>query len=71
VWPFIAPAYDVVNLRAGFGNDRWEVNAFVENAFDEDYFTNAYEQAFYSGVQVEPSTRFYGLNVRFRFGGAE
>jgi iron complex outermembrane recepter protein len=70
VWPFIAPAYDVVNLRAGFGNDRWDVNAFVENAFDEDYFTNAYEQAFYSGVQVEPSTRLYGLNVRFRFGGA-
>jgi iron complex outermembrane receptor protein len=70
VWPFIAPAYDVVNLRAGFGNDRWDVNAFVENAFDEDYFTNAYEQAFYSGVQVEPSTRLYGLNVRFRFGGS-
>jgi iron complex outermembrane recepter protein len=70
VWPFIAPAYDVVNLRAGIDGPRWSVNAYVENVLDEDYFTNAYEQAFYSGVHVEPSTRVYGLQVRFRFGGS-
>jgi iron complex outermembrane receptor protein len=68
VWPFIAPSFDVVNLRFGLGNERWNVNAYVENAFDENYFQNSYEKAFYSGVQVEPSVRQYGVNVRFRFG---
>jgi iron complex outermembrane receptor protein len=36
--------------------------------FDEEYFQNAYEKAFYSGVQVEPSVRTYGVGFRYRFG---
>ena len=66
--PFIAPAYNVVNLRAGIGTDRWDLNFFVENLFDEEYFASSYEQAFYSGVQVEPAVRMIGANLRFRFG---
>ncbi len=68
-FPFIAPSFSVFNLRGGFGNERWRVNAYAENLFDRDYFTNAYEQAFFSGVQVEPSVRTFGVDVRFRFGG--
>jgi iron complex outermembrane receptor protein len=69
-YPFIAPGYNFVNLRFGFGNARWNVNAYAENAFDRNYFANAYEKAFYSGVQVEPSVRQFGVDMRFRFGGA-
>ena len=68
VFPFISPSYDVVNLRAGLSGERWSVNVYAENLLDELYFQNAYEKAFYSGVQVEPSVRTYGLNFRYRFG---
>jgi iron complex outermembrane receptor protein len=68
VYPFISPSYDVVNLRAGIGNDRWNVNVYAENLFDEEYFSAAYEKAFYSGVQVEPSVRTFGIDFRYRFG---
>ena len=71
VYPFISPSYDVVNLRAGLGNERWKVNVYAENVFDEDYFSAAYEKAFYSGVQVEPSVRNYGIEFKYRFGGAK
>ncbi len=67
-WPMIAPGYDVANLRAGISGDAWSVTAFVENLFDKKYFNSTYEQAFYSGVQVEPSVRTVGVDFRFRFG---
>jgi iron complex outermembrane receptor protein len=68
VYPFISPSYDVVNLRAGLSGERWSVNVYAENLLDEQYFQNAYEKAFYSGVQIEPSVRTYGVNFRYRFG---
>ena len=71
VFPFISPSYDVVNLRAGVSGERWSVNLYAENLLDEEYFQNAYEKAFYSGVQVEPSVRTYGVNFRYRFGSGE
>ena len=40
---------------------------YVENLFDAKYFANAYEKAFYSGVQVEPSYRVIGGSVGFKF----
>ncbi len=68
VYPFISPSYDVANLRAGVSGERWSVNVYAENALDEKYFQNAYEKAFYSGVQVEPSVRTFGIDFRYRFG---
>ncbi|MCE2558520.1 MAG: TonB-dependent receptor, partial [Acidobacteria bacterium] len=29
------PAYDLLNLRLGFLNERWDVALFVNNALDE------------------------------------
>jgi iron complex outermembrane recepter protein len=71
VFPFISPAYDVVNLRAGVGNKRWNVNVYAENVFDEEYFSAAYEKAFFSGVQVEPSIRSFGIDFRYRLGAID
>ncbi len=71
VFPFISPSYDVVNLRAGLGNERWNVSVYAENVFDEQYFSAAYEKAFFSGVQVEPSVRNYGVAFRYRFGAGK
>ncbi|MCC6172256.1 MAG: TonB-dependent receptor [Gammaproteobacteria bacterium] len=70
-FPFISPSYDVVNLRAGLGNERWSVNVYAENLLDEEYYSGAYEKAFYSGVQVEPSVRSFGVDFRYRFGAGK
>ncbi|MCU0757590.1 MAG: TonB-dependent receptor [Steroidobacteraceae bacterium] len=71
VFPFISPSYDFVNLRAGITRDNWSVNVFAENVFDENFFSAAYEKAFFSGVQVEPSVRNFGVEFRMRFGGGK
>ena len=67
VYPFVSPSYHNVNLRAGIENDRLRATVFVENLFKADYFANAYEKAFYSGVQVEPSYRVFGASVGYKF----
>ncbi len=70
-FPLIAPAYDVANVRAGVSTDRWSLTVYAENVFDQRYFQNSYEKAFFSGVQVETYPRTIGANVRFRFGGKQ
>ena len=67
VYPFISPSYHNVNLRAGIETDTIRAVVYVENLFDAKYFANAYEKAFYSGVQVEPSYRVIGGSVGFKF----
>lgn len=67
VYPFISPSYHNVNLRVGIDTDTIRAVVYVENLFDANYFANAYEKAFYSGVQVEPSYRVIGGSVGFKF----
>ncbi|MBV5324372.1 MAG: TonB-dependent receptor, partial [Rhodospirillaceae bacterium] len=59
--------YHNVNLRAGVETDAFRAVVYVENLFDAKYFANAYEKAFYSGVQVEPSYRSFGVSVGYKF----
>lgn len=66
-FPWEVPSYDVVNLRAGIEHDRYSVVAYVENALDEDYYTNAYQKAFMSGLFIEPSYQTYGVRLTYRF----
>ena len=65
--PFLSPSYHNVNLRVGIEDENFRAVAYVENLFDEDYYANAYEKAFYSGVQVEPSFREFGVSVGYNF----
>lgn len=66
-FPFIAPSYHNVNLRAGVEIGEARVTVFVENLFDEAYYNNIYEKSFYSGVQVEPAFRKIGTSVSYKF----
>lgn len=65
--PFKSDAYHNVNLRVGIENEKFRAVAFVENLFKAHYYANAYEKAFYSGVQVEPSFRTFGVSVGYKF----
>lgn len=65
--------YDVLNLRLGLRADRFDIEAFVENAFDEKYATGeigATALRAASGVSdvVEVGTgRRFGVRARVRF----
>lgn len=66
-FPWEVPSYDFVNLRFGIEHNNYSVVAYVENAFDEEYYTNAYQKAFMSGLHIEPSVRRYGVRVKYFF----
>lgn len=65
--PFWAPSYNNVNVRLGIEEEKFDVTFYVENLFKAKYYANAYDKAFYSGVQVEPSYRRIGVNVGYKF----
>jgi iron complex outermembrane recepter protein len=65
-FPFLVPSYDHTNLRAGLQSDRFSIVAYIENLFDEKYFTNVYEKAFVSGMALQPSYQTYGVRFTWR-----
>ena len=66
-YPFISAGYHTVNLRTGVDFRNIQATLYVQNLFKAHYYANAYEKAFYSGVQVEPSFREFGAKVNFKF----
>jgi len=65
-FPFLVPSYDNTNLRAGVQSDRFSIVAYIENVFDQKYFTNVYEKAFVSGMALQPSYQTYGVRFTWR-----
>ena len=67
-YPNVAPDYTVVNLRGGFLlGDSWEFVLYVENAFDEDYYTGTQEDFGLGGFRLRPNPLTYGGWVTLRF----
>jgi iron complex outermembrane receptor protein len=66
-YPWYIPSYDFFNLRAGIEHQNFSVTAYVENLFDSNYYTNAFEHAYTGGVFLEPSFRTYGVRARYEF----
>jgi iron complex outermembrane receptor protein len=64
-FPWDVPSYDYFNLRIGLQHEKFRIVGYVENLFDEDYYTNAYQKAFAGGMFIEPSWQKYG--VRFTY----
>ena len=67
-FPFEIPAHDVWNFRVGASNDRYRVVAFIDNAFDDNYYTSTYDFGFTNGAGVIPSFRTYGVRFTANFG---
>ena len=66
-FPFRTPDYQVVNLRAGLFWHGWEFTAFVENVFDEDYYTGTQENFGLSGIRIRPHPTTFGTGLTYRF----
>lgn len=63
-------AYGLLNVRLGFGavDDRWKVEAFVENLADEKYLKDAGNTGDSFGIPtfIAGKPRFMGIGVTFR-----
>lgn len=67
-FPFAIPGHDVWNFRVGASNDRYRIAAYIENAFDDDYYTSTYDFGFSNGAAVVPAFRTYGVRFVANFG---
>lgn len=65
-FPNVAPSFTVWNFRLGARSDRYSVEAYAENAFDEEYFTTIGGTSF-SGRQIRPAVRLYGVRFSAHF----
>ncbi|MGQ0430138.1 MAG: TonB-dependent receptor [Gammaproteobacteria bacterium] len=65
-------SYAVANARIGYGAEdgRWEIAAFVNNLFEEEYRVYAFDSSLFSGVVagVYGKPRTWGLTASWRFG---
>ena len=69
-FPFRSPDYHLVNIRAGaIINESWEFNVYVNNVFDEEYYTGTGENFGLSGFRLRPHPRYFGGGVSYSFGG--
>lgn len=66
-FPWEVPSYEVVNLRAGVRHENYSLTFYVENLFDEEYYTNAYQKAFSGGLHIEPGLQRYGVRAIYSF----
>ena len=66
-FPFKTPSANIINLRAGYvWDDNMQIDLFIENAFDEEYYTGTGENFGLSGFRLRPHPRIIG--ARFSYG---
>ena len=66
-FPYQLDAYHVVNLRAGIESEKIRINAFVENALDENYITGTGDGFGLAGIKVKPHPLEYGVKLTYIF----
>ncbi|MBN7795272.1 TonB-dependent receptor domain-containing protein [Parahaliea mediterranea] len=60
-FPYEVDAYDVVNLGFGVEGRSFRVNAFVQNLFDEEYYTGTGDGFGLAGIKVKSHPTQYGV----------
>jgi iron complex outermembrane receptor protein len=66
-FPYHVPSFGVWNVRAGFGNDKYHLVAYVENLFNRNYYTGTFDNIYASGVYVRVHPRRIGARLSFDF----
>jgi iron complex outermembrane receptor protein len=66
-YPYKVPSFNQTNLRIGFTKDKFDVQVYAENLFNNKYFTNAYEKAFAGGLYVQPAVRRFGIRASVHY----
>jgi len=66
-FPYKAPAFDLFNLRAGYLLENWAFNVYVQNLFEEKYYTGTQENFGLSGIRLRPHPRIIGGSISYKF----
>ena len=66
-FPYLAPDYELVNLRAGFDTENVKVSLFIQNLTDEEYYTGTQENFGISGIRLRPHPQIIGGSVTYSF----
>jgi len=66
-FPYKVPSFDVVNLRGGFDWEHTSITVYVQNVFDEEYYTGTQENFGVSGIRLRPHPRTFGAQLAYRF----
>ncbi len=66
-FPYRSPDYDIVNFRLGYDMENWQINVYIQNMFDEEYYTGTQENFGASGIRLRPHPRVVGGSVSYRF----
>jgi iron complex outermembrane receptor protein len=66
-FPYKSPQYTVINLRGGYDWERVSLNAYIQNAGDEEYYTGTQENFGVSGIRLRPHPRVIGASINFKF----
>ena len=68
-FPYRAPSFGVVNIRMGVSTDNISLSGFIENLFEEDYYTSTSENFGLAGIRVRPNPRRFGIRLKVSTGG--
>ena len=66
-FPYLNPSWDVTSLRLGLENEKFSATAYVENVFDDNYYTGSLTGVHVGGILVHPHPRLYGIRFRYKF----
>lgn len=66
-FPYLVSSFDVVNVRFGFEWSQAALTLYLQNAFDENYYTGTQENFGLSGIRLRPHPRTYGASLTVRF----
>ena len=67
-FPYRAPHFGVVNIRMGVSSGNVSLSGFVENLFEEDYYTSTSENFGLAGMRVRPNPRRDGIRLKVSTG---
>ncbi|MEK7266560.1 MAG: TonB-dependent receptor [Pseudomonadota bacterium] len=67
-FPYRAPSFGVVNIRMGVGTDNVSLSGYIENLFQEDYYTSTSENFGLAGMRVRPNPRKFGIRLKVSTG---
>jgi iron complex outermembrane receptor protein len=68
-FPYRAPSFGVVNIRMGLNADNISLSGYIENLFEEDYYTSSSENFGLAGMRVRPNPRRFGIRMKVSTGG--
>lgn len=66
-FPYRIPGFGVWNFRAGATWGRYSLTAYVQNAFNRNYYTGTFDDLYQSGTHVRVQPRRFGIRLAAEF----